>query len=1232
MREDFVGKITITVNGQEIEAAPGKTILEVVRENQLDDIPTLCHSPELEPYGSCFLCVVEVKGRGNLVPACATRIASGMEIETRNDRVIASRKTALELLLSNHYADCISPCMEGCPAGVDVQGYIALSAMGQYKKAVDLIRETNPLPAICGRVCVRKCEVVCRRIDIDKAVGINAIKRFVTDSPGIYEGEPACDPETGKTVGIVGGGPAGLTAAWFLGRKGHKPVIYEARARSGGMLRYGIPIYRLPDDVIDAEVDYILKAGGEINYNITVGKDVTLDELMKRHDAVFLGSGAWAGKPMRVEGEFETEGIVTGADFLPQMNENPQPLTGTVVVIGGGNTAMDVARISWRLGADKVIILYRRTRDEMPADKMEIEECLEENIEIMELAAPIGIIAENGKIKALRCLRMKLGEPDESGRRRPIPMEGSEFDLPCQMAIPAIGQAPVLDGLTEVAGIELELTKWNTVVVDSETMKTNIDGLFSGGDNTDDGPTVVIDAIRDGQLAARAIDAYLQGRKIPGKPFIVKKEFWSKPGNLELGDIQESPRHEIHMTDIESRWGNFDEVATGFEFEDNVHECGRCLSCGCIRYDDCELRLYGEKYGVDMDRFKGQVRKHKVDERHPYITYDPNKCVLCARCIRTCSRVLPIAAIGLVGRGFKTEVRPAMNDPLVETSCVSCGNCVDSCPTGAMAIKYPFPGWAALHTGEIDTHCGFCSLACSLKVRKISDDRYFIEPSGVPGEYLCRYGRFGYELFIKRGRIISSQIRKGKTKEEVKIDEAQQLVVSGMKRIAEKYGADKVGVFVSPELTNEELYIAGRIARDGLGTNNIASLSVLGSNRADGVLDDSFGFTASTSDGSCVKGADLIICNNTSLESDHLILAVEVIQAVRAGAKLIVSNSALDTTDQILATLSMDPMRGRASILFNGIIKHMLDEGFLDRKAVKGIPGAKEFLSSMKFDAAGVSGLTGVDSDKIREAAEIIRDAGRVVIIHSPDRQQDQAAGDMETLANLIVLLRGVGKDADLLLPRTISNSAALEVMGADPAFRPGRVRDDAVSGTHRRRDLLRLLESGEIRAVLIIGEDPLAWNQTASWFQNIEFLAAMDWTNTETTQYADVVLPGSTYLETAGHRCNYEGSLIEFSRAVEPPAGLSGREVLQGLASMFEIDLQKDVSAEIDRMAKKTLAGMECFYWNTGQERVYKGKMNLVAVDHDIQKVTMLPPLTHGARYKKEVREVGTGRYRVNA
>ena len=1212
-------QVKIKLNGVAIEAAPGKTILEVVTELKLDDIPTLCHSPELEPYASCYLCVVELKGRANLVPACATRVAPGMEIETRSPRVVEARKTALELLLSNHYADCISPCMEGCPANVDAQGYIALSAMGLYRDAVDLIRRANPLPAVCGRVCVRKCEVVCRRADVDKAVGINAIKRFVTDAPGVYDGTPECEPPTGKTVGIVGAGPAGLTAAWFLARQGHKVIIYEAQPRSGGMLRYGIPTYRLPDAVIDAEVDYIQRAGVEIVYGTAVGRDVTLDELMKRHGAVFVGAGAWAAKPMGVEGEYATEGVVSGVDFLHEKTDDHSPVKGIVVVVGGGNTAMDVARTSWRLGADKVIILYRRTRAEMPADPMEIEDCLHEGVELMELAAPVGIVAEKGKLKALRSIRMKLGEPDASGRRRPVPLEGSEFDLPCNLAVSAIGQNPVLEGLTQASGKDLKLTRWKTIAVDTVTFETNIAGLFAGGDAVDDGPTVAIDAIRDGQKAARAIAAYFAGRPVARGAFAVKKEFWGKPGKAELGQVKESPRHEVATLEVDARRGNFDEVATGLGFEDNVHECDRCLACGCVRFYDCKLRLYAEEYGIDMERYKGQARRHKVDDRHPYIVYDPNKCILCARCIRTCARLLSIPALGLVGRGFRTEMRPAMNDPLVETSCTSCGSCIAACPTGALTVKYPFPGRSPLVTDDVATHCGFCSLACRTKVRRFGQDRYFIEPSGVPGEYLCRYGRFGYELFIKRKRILAPELRRGSDRCEPSLAEAQQAVAAEMKRAAAKYGAAKVAVFVSPELTNEEIYLAAGIARDGLGTNNIGSLSILATGRESAPLDGSFGLTASTADRSSIGDADLIICNNTSLENDHQVLAVDVIQAAKAGADLIVANSSLDHTDKLVASLTMDPLRGSASVLWNAVIQVLLAEGFFPREKITRLPGADRFLADRNYDPAAAESVTGVSQEDIRKAAELLRGAKRVVFIHSPDRPQDSSPGGMRTLGNLVVLLRSVGVGAELLLPRITANSAALEPLGADPAFAPGRVASpEKLAGARSHAEFRKLLEDGEIRAALIVGEDPLAWNETGSWFQNVEFLAAMDWTPTETTAYADVVLPGSTYLEQGGTRCNFEGNMVQFTEAVRPASGVSGIEVLRGLAAEFGLTVPRDLPAHIESVVRGAIG------------RKSDAKAGLVAAGAEARPMRVQPPLTPGEKYKRELREVGTERFRV--
>jgi formate dehydrogenase major subunit len=1225
--------VQLEIDGRPVEAREDQTIYEVVTAQKLGEIPTLCHSPELKPYGSCFVCVVEIANRPNLAPSCATKVAQGMKVSTNSPRVREARKTALELLLSNHYADCVSPCQHGCPAGVDAQGYIALAGMGEYRKAVNLVRQANPLPAVCGRICVRKCEVVCRRQDVDDAVAINYIKRFVTDAPGAYAGTPDRAQPQNKTVGIVGAGPAGLTAAWFLGLKGYDTVVYENMPEPGGMLRYGIPEYRLPKAVLDREIDYITRAGVEIRCRVNVPRDTTVDQLLQKHDAVFLSPGAWGGRPMLVKGESETEGVVSGVTYLIEKAQTREPITGTVVVVGGGNTAMDAARTSLRLGASKVIIVYRRTKAEMPADELEIEDCLKEGIEIMELAAPVGIVSAERKLRALRCIRMKLGEPDASGRRRPVPQEGSEFELPCDLAISAIGQAPLLKEMLGDAPSPPGVSKWSTFDVDTNTMQTTIDGLFAGGDAADDGPTVVIDAIRDGQRAAKAIHAYLANEPLPKAPFEVTKEFWAKPGQQELGEIKQSPRRAMHEIPVDERLGNFREVATGFEDEDTVHEVDRCLSCGCLAFDWCKLRLYAEEYGVDMEHYRGYARKHKIDEGHPYLVYDPNKCILCAKCIRTCARVLPISAIGLVNRGFQTEMRPAMGDPLVDTSCIACGNCIDACPTGALTAKYPFPGRACLAHEDTTTHCALCSVGCPITVRNFGGDRYFIESSGVPGDYLCFYGRFAHSLFINRRRLLKPVQRDGLRHTTVTYKAAYELVVKGLKTAVARHGPDSVAVFVSPELTNQELYLASRIAREGLGTNNIASLSLLVSGMPSGALDQSLGFTASTTDVQSLEHSDVVFCSNTDTQSDQLILSVEIQKAVRSGAKLVLSRSAEDPLD-IMADLTLDPMRGRGAVLINGVIQLLIGDGFFDRDTIQSMPGGEVFLQSAHDTTlAATAERCGVAADRLRRCADLFKHAARVTFVHSPDRLRDRAPGDIHALANFVLLLRSTGIDAHLILAYQAANAAGVEVCGADPAFLPGRVLAHGLPGATSRSHLLEALSAGRIKAALVIGEDPMRHNQTAAFFHDVEFLAACDWAETETTRFASVAIPGTTALESEGSRISLDGVVVDFKAAVGAPNGIKTWHVLKNIADQLGVGVPgvfASVSARLERLVTKSLGERLPFYWNTGQPRSWDGRGVLTVADVEPSSFPGVPALTPCAQFKGEIQEIGIEHYRV--
>ena len=366
-----MNKFRLNINGKEVTGYPGQTILEVAKENDIY-IPTLCYDERTKIYGSCGLCMCEVEGNPKLCKACATEIAPDMVVRTNTERVIESRKTNLELLLSNHVGDCRPPCVLACPAQTDCQGYVGLIANGEFEKALELIKDKIPLPAALGRVCPHPCETACRRGLIDEPISIAQLKRFAADMD--MDGEkyvPECAEDTGKSVAIIGGGPMGLSAAYFLRQMGHAVTIFEAMPKAGGMLRYGIPEYRLPKAVLDEEIDTIESMGVDIITNTKIGVDIPFNTVYEEHDAVLLGIGAWVSTGVGCPGE-DAEGVIGGIDFLRKVVRNEEIKLGEkVAIVGGGNTAMDACRTAVRLGAKEVYNIYRRTKDEMPADHIE---------------------------------------------------------------------------------------------------------------------------------------------------------------------------------------------------------------------------------------------------------------------------------------------------------------------------------------------------------------------------------------------------------------------------------------------------------------------------------------------------------------------------------------------------------------------------------------------------------------------------------------------------------------------------------------------------------------------------------------------------------------------------------------------------------------------------------------------------------------------------------------------
>jgi len=499
-------------------------------------------------------------------------------------------KTASERLLHfNREDECLAPCRQTCPAEINIPRYISQIRKGDYKGAVRTIRERNPLLLACGRVCPHPCETNCRRGIEDEPVSINQLKRFVADYE-MMTGQrfpiPVA-PSTHKRVAVIGGGPAGLSCAYFLRRLGHEVTIFEAMPKLGGMLRYGIPEYRLPKKVLDWEIEGILNLGIKCHTNIEFGLDLDLSSLVAvGYDALFLGIGAWKDSLLRVEGE-DLEGCYSGIDFLARVGKGESvPIPRVAAVIGGGNTAIDCSRTLLRLGAEKVYLVYRRTRKEMPANEVEIEAAEAEGIEFLFLSAPTRIIGnESGKVTHLEYQKMELGPPDASGRRRPVPVEGSETQLETEMVIAAIGQSPKVT-FTEKAQTrlaELRTTRWNTIEVDPHTLQTNIPYIFAAGDAAT-GPSLVVEAIGGGRRAARSIHQYLMGEEVRTEPGELGKKLIEESVFEQVEGIVKTPRSPMEELPVEERIHSFVEVDQVLTEEAALAESRRCLNCGRTCY------------------------------------------------------------------------------------------------------------------------------------------------------------------------------------------------------------------------------------------------------------------------------------------------------------------------------------------------------------------------------------------------------------------------------------------------------------------------------------------------------------------------------------------------------------------------------------------------------------------------------------------------------------------------
>ncbi|MHB8958497.1 MAG: FAD-dependent oxidoreductase [Candidatus Limnocylindrales bacterium] len=748
-RPQSTPRIRLEVDGRLIEGFEGQTILEVCRDNGIE-IPTLCYEPKLPGFGACRMCVVEVEGESVPPISCSRAAEAGMKVQTQTDELRRLRRTNLELIFSDHNAYCLPPCQNKCPSHIDIPGFLKANAEANWRESARIFKRTIPFPSILGRVCPAPCEEHCRRDEVDEAIAIRDSHRHAGDQVLRALRDDGVEPPvpfekqapTGRRVAVIGSGPAGMAAAYYLLLAGHDVTILERDPAPGGMLRYGIPQYRLPKvEVLEAEYESVTRLGGKVVCNQELGKDYSLDDLQHQgYDAVLLAIGCYDTNKLGIPDE-DADGVIDGLEYLRTATLGlpyPGHAGSRVVVVGGGFTAMDCSRTSVRQGASEITLVYRRDMKDMPAST-EVHEAIEEGVTAIFQAGPTRVLkGADGKVEGIEFIRMKLGEPDASGRRRPEPAPGTEFSIPCDRVLLAIGQGPDLrwfgagnDGVTA--------TKQRRLKADAVTFATDRAGVFATGD-VRTGAATVVAAIAEGRRASYAVDAFLRGMDLGA---IKTRQQLAEPQPEFLSIVPftsevKEPRYRLKALEAEARNSSYIEYEIPYTPAEAVAESTRCLQCTCEAIGFCDLRRLGIEYGTTLktlekgyhqgagyrsvteNRFTGYNHDYVRDDSHAFILREPARCIDCGRCANVCAEVVGAACYDFMRTGFDALVTTPLDMSLNDTPCVSCGRCAETCPTGAL-----MPKPRVLQKYEVDESrcilCGICVDACPYDAVRDSD-------------------------------------------------------------------------------------------------------------------------------------------------------------------------------------------------------------------------------------------------------------------------------------------------------------------------------------------------------------------------------------------------------------------------------------------------------------------------------------------------------------------------------
>jgi len=643
--------VKLRIDGRWVEVEPETTILEAARSVGVE-IPTLCHGEGLEPVGSCFVCAVEIEGLSRLIPSCVARVDDGMVVRTQTDAVRSARRSALELLLSDHAGDCVAPCVAACPAGMDIPAMNLLISQGRFLEAGRVARRHIPFPAVLGRICPRPCERVCHRASLDEAVSICQLKRaageaLLSGEPGGTQGScvPARSPSLGKRVAVVGAGPAGMTAAYFLSLAGVDVTLLDRETTLGGRLYTGIPPFRLPREVLDRETLLLNEVGVKQRLGRTLGKDLFLKTLQTDYDAVLLALGAdgvskGIALPRRPEWTAWELLCRAGRDSLPRIE-------GVVAVAGGGNEAVQCARICLRQGASEAILFWDKGRESMTCFKEALIEAEAEGVRVVEHANLQDVSSACIWIQASeRCVDLSLL---------------STWKIACSR---------------------------KGVQVNRRTLQTNQEGIFAAGEVVS-GPGSAIRSLASGQKAAQSILSWLRGDVLEER-----HAFHSHLGHMEEQEIEAwkeiaEPygRQEIFPLSRDARVEGSMEEMTDRQKESARIEARRCLQCTCPAESDCRLRLFSEEYEARQRRFQGERRTLQWDLSHEEVPYDSGKCILCGLCVRTAQALGCKRGLSFWGRGFQTRVAVPFGKDVREGLADLAVQCARMCPTGALILR-----------------------------------------------------------------------------------------------------------------------------------------------------------------------------------------------------------------------------------------------------------------------------------------------------------------------------------------------------------------------------------------------------------------------------------------------------------------------------------------------------------------------------------------------------------------